>query len=128
MRTRIDFTFYRKLHLREKGYLIHQDLIYTSGKEKFNFQFRLAYFDTDSYNTRIYSYENNVLYGYSFPAYFERGFRTYLNLNWKLHRILTFYLKTGFTYYPDADHIGSSVTRVEGNKLFDLTAQLRIHL
>lgn len=128
LRTRIDFTFYRKLHLREKGYLIHQDLIYTSGKEKFNFQFRLAYFDTDSYNTRIYSYENNVLYGYSFPAYFERGFRTYLNLNWKLHRILTFYLKTGFTYYPDADHIGSSVTRVEGNKLFDLTAQLRIHL
>lgn len=126
LRTRIDFTFSRKLRLREKGYLIHQDFIYTSGK--FKSQFRLAYFDTDSYNTRIYSYENNVLYGYSFPAYSGRGFRTYLNLNWKPHRILTLYLKTGFTYYPDADRIGSSVTQVEGNKLFDLTAQLRINL
>lgn len=128
LRTRINLTFYHKASSREKGYLVHQDITFISGKEKFKSQFRLAYFDTESYNSRIYSYENNVLYGYSFPAYYGRGFRTYLNLNWKPHRMLTVYLKTGFTYYPDWDTISSSVTRVEDNKLFDLAMQIRIHL
>lgn len=125
-RSRIDLVFYRKAWEREKGYLVYQDILFTSSAGKFNSQIRLAYFDTDSYKSRIYSYENNVLYGYSFPAYSGKGIRTYLNLNWKAHRCVTFYLKTGLTYYPERDYIGSGVTKTEGNKLFDTTLQMRL--
>lgn len=87
-----------------------------------------AYFEHGRYNTRIYAYENNVLYGYSFPALYDRGFRSYLNLNWKPFTLITLYLKAGLTYYPDKSTISSSLTQVNDNKLFDLSFQIRIKL
>lgn len=106
--------------------MVYQDVIYTSVSKKFKGQFRVAYFDTDSYNSRIYVYENTVLYGYSFPAYFDRGIRVYANWNWRPFSMTTLYLKTGFCYYPDREYVGSYLTKVESNKLFDMVLQLRI--
>lgn len=126
-RTRACYTRYLKKEKHETGYLLYQDLIYTT-REKLKAQFRLAYFDTNSYNARIYAYEHHVLYGYSFPAYHDRGFRSYLNLNWKPYPPITLYLKAGITYYPDKSTLGSSLTQVDDNKLFDLSFQIRIKL
>lgn len=125
LRTRLDGVYYAKGDKRESGYMLYQDLIYGKPEGNFNMQFRLAYFNTDSYQARLYSYEHNVLYGYSFPAYYDRGVRTYLNLNWKPLDRLTLYAKLGWSYYPDRDAMGSSVTTIEDNKLFDFTLQLR---
>lgn len=125
LRTRLDWTRYAKADKRENGYMIYQDFIYGKPKGDFKMQFRLAYFDTDSYNARIYSYEHNVLYGYSFPAYYDRGIRTYLNLNWKPAAWLAMYFKSGWSYYPERETMGSSVTAIEDNKVFDFTFQLR---
>lgn len=125
LRTRLDWMHYAKADKRENGYLIYQDLIYGKPKGNFKMQVRLSYFNTDSYNTRIYSYEHNVLYGYSFPAYYDRGMRTYLNVNWKPAVWLTLYFKSGWSYYPDRETLGSSVTAIADNKVFDFTFQLR---
>ena len=127
-RTRTSYTRYVKKEKHEGGYLFYQDLMYSSLQNNLKAQFRFAYFDTDSYNTRIYAYENNVLYGYSFPALYDRGFRSYLNLNWKPFTLITLYLKAGLTYYPDKSTISSSLTQVNDNKLFDLSFQIRIKL
>ena len=127
-RTRTSYTRYMKKEKHEGGYLFYQDLMYSSLQTNLKAQFRFAYFDTDSYNTRIYAYENNVLYGYSFPALYDRGFRSYLNLNWKPFTLITLYLKAGLTYYPDKSTISSSLTQVNDNKLFDLSFQIRIKL
>ena len=127
-RTRTSYTRYMKKEKHEGGYLLYQDLMYSSLQTNLKAQFRFAYFDTDSYNTRIYAYENNVLYGYSFPALYDRGFRSYLNLNWKPFSLITLYLKAGLTYYPDKSTISSSLTQVNDNKLFDLSFQIRIKL
>ena len=127
-RTRTSYTRYVKKEKHEDGYLLYQDLMYSSLQNNLKAQFRFAYFDTDSYNTRIYAYENNVLYGYSFPALYDRGFRSYLNLNWKPFPLITLYLKAGLTYYPDKSTISSSLTQVNDNKLFDLSFQIRIKL
>lgn len=128
LQSRASRTRYAKQEKKESGFLVYQDIAYTSLKENFKAQFRFAYFDTDSYNARIYAYENNVLYGYSFPAYQDRGIRSYVNINWKPNRNVTFYLKTGITYYPDKTFISSSLSRVNDNKLFDLTFQIRIKI
>ena len=128
LRTRIDYIHYQKDTREEKGMLIYQDFIFSSRKQNIKTQFRIAYFNTDGYNSRIYTYEHNVLYGYSFPAYQNRGLRSYLNLNWKVLQSITFYLKAGMVYYPDKEYIGSSLTRVNDNKLFDLSLQIRISI
>ncbi len=127
-RIQTSYSRYVKKEKHESGYLLYQDFTYSPTRERLKAQFRFAYFDTDSYNTRIYAYENNVLYGYSFPALYDRGFRSYLNFNWKPLSPVTFYLKAGLTYYPDKSTISSALTQVNDNKLFDLTFQIRIKL
>jgi len=126
LQTRLACSRYEKGQKEEKGILAYEDIVYTSLRQTFRSQLRLAYFDTDSYQSRLYAYEHNVLYGYSFPAYYDRGFRGYLNLNWKPLSILTLYLKGGIIYYPDKTQLSSSTSLVDDNKLFDLTLQLRI--
>ncbi|WP_065219791.1 MULTISPECIES: helix-hairpin-helix domain-containing protein [Butyricimonas] len=128
LQSRATHARYTKQEKKESGFLVYQDFAYTSLKENFKAQFRFAYFDTDGYNARIYAYEHNVLYGYSFPAYQDRGIRSYVNINWKPNRNITLYLKTGITYYPDKTLISSSLSRVDDNKLFDLTFQIRIKI
>lgn len=127
-RTRCNISHYHKDQLKEQGFLIYQDVIYTSPKSKLKMQYRMAWFYTDSYQSRIYAYENNVLYGYSFPSFVGKGFRTYLNLSWKPTKRWTCYLKGGYVIYPDRDFISSGVTKVEGNQLFDLILQFRFML
>lgn len=126
LRTRLSVSRYCKNVVKESGYMIHQDIIWTTPESDFKMQGRVAYFNTDSYQSRIYAYENNVLYGYSFPAFMGKGWRTYLNLTWKPFRNLTCYLKSGFTIYPEQKGISSGITKVEGNKLYDLTLQIRL--
>ncbi|MDE6451896.1 MAG: helix-hairpin-helix domain-containing protein, partial [Odoribacter sp.] len=125
LRTRFTLSHYRKASVKERGYMLYQDVIYAPRKINLKMQCRLAWFQTDSYNSRIYAYENNVLYGYSFPAFMGKGFRTYLNLNWRPVKKLTCYLKTGWVIYPGLDSVSSGLTRTEGNRLYDITLQLR---
>ena len=128
LRTRCALSRFRKDTIAEEGFLAYQDVVYASADDRFKGQFRLAYFDTPSYNSRLYAYEHNVLYGFSFPAYYYRGFRSYLNLRWRPFPFATLYCKLGATYYPNRSTLSSYLSRVDANHTFDLTFQLRIKL
>ena len=52
----------RESREKERGILITQDVAYKPKSMPFRFTLRYALFNTDSYDTRIYSYENNALY------------------------------------------------------------------
>ncbi len=108
--------------------MVYQDVICVFPATDLKMQYRVGWFNTDSYQSRIYAYENNVLYGYSFPAFMGEGWRTYLNLSWKPVACLTCYLKAGFTIYPKQGTISSGVSEVDNNKLYDLTFQLRLKI
>ncbi len=124
-RTRASAVFYKKDKVEEQGVMLYQDIIYQDLCEKFKMQCRVAWFNTDSYHSRIYAFENNALYAYSFPSFMGEGWRTYVNVSWKPVKGLTCYLKSGFTIYPDRESIGSGLMRVEGNKKYDLLLQVR---
>jgi hypothetical protein len=66
LRSRIESTGYCFNHITENGYLIYQDLIVTPSN-RMKFWIRLAYYNTDSYNSRVYSYENDLLYYFAIP-------------------------------------------------------------
>ena len=54
---------------REQGFLAFTDIICKPARGPFSGSLRFQYFDTDSYNTRIYAYENGPLYDMSVPAF-----------------------------------------------------------
>ena len=102
-----------------------QDLILKPKNIPMSATFRYAIFDTDNYDSRIYAYENDLLYEFSIPSYFNRGFRTYLNLRYRINRNLTAEARISRTYLNNEDSIGSALDEINGNKRTDVKAQLR---
>jgi hypothetical protein len=109
----------------ETGYLIYQDIIYKPMSSPFSFSFRYGIFDTDSYNSRIYAYENDVLYMFSIPAYYNRGTRTYLTIRYKVIKGIDIWLRYGLTYYDNIDVISSGLEEIQSNHKQEIKAQIR---
>jgi hypothetical protein len=96
IKNRIEHSIYSKLE-KERGYLVYQDLIYKPVGKRFSMNGRLAYFATDGYNSRLYAYENDLLYSFSMPALYGKGIRSYFNFRQTINDKLTFWIKFAAT-------------------------------
>ena len=110
----------------EYGYVIYQDISYSSLSNPFSFSLRYALFDTDSYNSRIYAYENDVLYAFSIPAYSGRGTRFYLSTKYHISRGIDLWVRYAQTYYNDREEISSGKDLIEGRVKSEIKVQLRL--
>ncbi len=128
IRNRIEVSIHKKGSITEEGYLIYQDLLYNPMQSRFSGNFRFALFSTSGYNSRLYAYENDVLYGYSVPALQNKGIRFYLNGRWNLRRGLDVWMKYGITKYTNVDEIGSGLELISGNIKSDVKVQFRFQL
>mgnify|MGYP007042166935 CR=1 FL=1 len=50
---------------KSNGILLYQDLVYSFKEIPLKLSARYAIFDTDNYDTRLYAYENDLLYVFS---------------------------------------------------------------
>lgn len=82
---------------KEMGMLFYQDVGYEFSSKKMECIARFVLFDTDSYATRIYSYESNPSYQYSSLAFFGKGTKAYVLVRCSLWRKLDCWLKFGLT-------------------------------
>jgi len=127
LKSRIEWvSIKRDSRAKENGLLITQDIAYKPKSFPLSFNLRYALFDTDSYDTRIYSYENNALYVFSVPAYYFQGSRCYLLARYSFSRSIDLWVKYGFFLYNNRDEIGSGAEQIQGDRKSDLTIQLRI--
>jgi hypothetical protein len=127
LKTRFEHALYTGLE-KENGYMIFQDIQYSPIKIPLKVSGRLAWFSTDSYNSRIYAYENDILYTFSIPSFYGKGFRTYLNLNYKIAKNIDFWFKVGNTLWNDRDVISSGYNEIQGNNKTELKFQLRLKI
>ena len=110
----------------ENGYMVYQDVVWKFTKFPMNIAVRYAIFQTDSYDTRIYAYENDVLYAFSIPAYYYRGTRAYLTLKYSPTRKIDIWLRWGQFFYNDRDVISSGLNQINGNTKTEVKAQVRL--
>ncbi|MFZ4797186.1 MAG: ComEA family DNA-binding protein [Bacteroidia bacterium] len=108
------------------GTIIYQDLKMKLFKNKFTINTRLAMFDIDSYNARIYAFEDNVPYTYSVPMYQNSGVRFYLMTSYHLMKNVKFYARFSQTQYNNVKTIGSGLEQINGNTQSDLIMQLQM--
>lgn len=123
LRSRVEFSFFRDAD-KSRGFMIYQDFIYRPSKIPLTAQIRLAFFDTDDYDTRIYAYENDVLYSFSVPALYGKGLRYYFNLNYKINSMLTVWLRFSQTYFTDREVISSGLNAIQGRTRSEIKAQV----
>jgi hypothetical protein len=126
LRNRLELLWYDKNGPNnETGFLTYADLLYRPLLKPLSVVLRLQYFETDDYNSRIYAYENDVLYGYSIPAFFDKGFRYYCIFNYDLDKKTSVWFRLAQTIYRDRSTVGSGLDEINGNKRTEIKIQVR---
>lgn len=128
LRNRVEITWFEKTDKKSNGFLTFFDFIYKPLMKPFSGNIRLQYFETDDYDSRIYAYENDVLYSYSIPVFYDKGFRYYMNLNYDVSKKISVWLRWAQTIYRDKNVIGSGLDEINGNKRSELKLQAMILL
>lgn len=107
------------------GYLIYQDVIYKPAVIPLDLSARFAVFNTDDFDTRLYAYENDVLYSFSVPAYFYQGMRFYLQAKYDIIPGLGVWFRIAQSYFINRQTIGSGLDEIQGNTRTEIKVQVR---
>ena len=127
IRSRTEWVWFDKKGLaEEQGFLIYVDFIYKSMLKPYSGSFRMQYFETNGYNSRLYAFENDVLYSFSIPVFYNTGYRYYINMNYDINKWLTFWIRWAQTIYRDNSLIGSGLDELPGNKKSELRLQAMV--
>ena len=79
------------------GFLLFQEIEYTFRHLPVTLWARYCLFNTDNWASRIYTYENDLLYSYSIPALSGEGSRSYIMGKWKTGKTSELRIKYGIT-------------------------------
>ena len=124
LRSRVEFASTINDNGVSNGYLVFQDILYKPWDSPISFTGRIAFFDTDDSRSRIFAYENNILYEFGIPSFADRGVRYYLNVKYRVSRKLTAEFRWARTIKDKGTH-GSGNEAIEGENRTDVRAQLR---
>jgi hypothetical protein len=116
LKTRIEYNhfFIKDVNLKENGLLIFQDLRYVPVKN-INLYGRIIFFQTDSFNSAVYEYENDLLGVMPNLAMYGKGVRWYFIVKYKPLKFLTLSAKYSETYKPDVTSLSSGDNEIIGN-------------
>lgn len=127
VRGRVELMHYQKeADATEVGWMVYQDVFWRPMISRLSGNVRVALFGTPGYNSRIYAYENDVLYAYSFPMYHNKGMRAYANARYRIGRAADIWVRYAAFVYRGVDEVGSGLDLISGNQRSDVRLQLRI--
>lgn len=129
LRSRFEISSYAiAVDKKENGFLTFLDYLYNPPLNRWSVSTRIQYFETGGYNSRLYAYENDLLYNYSIPAFFDKGFRYYINLSYDLTKQVYLWFKWSQTTYPDKSSIGTGLDEISGNTKDEAKIQIIVYL
>ena len=125
-RSRIEFSKNQRSGARASmGFLAFQDLLYQPVQSAYSFTARVSFFSTGDYDSRIYAYENDLLYNFSVPAFSGKGFRAYFNQRWTLSKRLVLEARWACTFKLKYQDAKTELSENEGSKDTALKFQCR---
>lgn len=135
LRNRIEFSHHTEVNKVSKGYLLFQDIIYKPIASKISFTARYSIFDIHDFDSRIFTYENDLIYEFFIPSFSGRGNRYYLNFRYDLTYNITCefrYARTHLDFKRTSDgeiirelSHGSGLDESLGPDRTELKAQIR---
>ena len=106
-----------------QGFMITENIGYDIGKWQIFAGGK--YFNTDGYDSRLYSYERAMPHTFSFPAYYGHGIRYSLVATWSPSPTLQFNAKAGITDYFDRSTISSGQQQINASSACDIEVGMR---
>ena len=109
----------------DSGYFLSQQVSWKPISNICKVDAGAGYFHTDSYDSRVYTYEKSLLYAFSFTSFYGEGMRLYCTVRVDCSDHFMLMAKYGHTKYFDRSTIGSSNEKINGSLKNDLYLQLR---
>ena len=98
----------------EKGFLLCQDISYSLRAVPLKIWLRYALCTSDGYDSRLYAWENDLLYSFSVPALYGECSRAFVMLSWKPSEMVEVRAKYAFTVFrEEPDRSVKSEVRVQ---------------
>ena len=79
------------------GMLLLQDINLRLRKLPVSIWMRYSIFNTDGYESGLYTWENDLLYSFSIPVLFGTGYRAYIMASWEIAKKAEIRIKYGVT-------------------------------
>jgi len=111
----------------EKGFMSYQQMRYTPEKFPVTVYGRFGLFDT-RFSTRIYTYENDLLYSFSIPSFTGRGIRWYVMVKYPLFSHGAMSLRIARTAYIDRESIGDGPALISEPHKTEIKVQVRVRI
>ena len=128
-RNRVEMVWFDKnSSAAQNGFLSYAEIIYKPMQKKYSGNVRLQYFETDGYDSRLYAYENDVMYSFSIPVFYDKGFRYYLNFNYDINKNFAVWLRWAQTINKDKTTVGTGLDQINGAVKTELKIQLMYSL
>ncbi len=105
------------------GFALIQDASYEW--RRLSLSGRIAFFNTKDYDSRQYVYERDVLYAFSFPAYFNEGVRHYLLAQYSLSRHLDVWVRWARSDFVGLKTIGTGLDQISVPHWSEVKVQAR---
>ena len=126
LRTRVDFVRARStINEPSYGYLVFQDIRLTPSPG-WTIDARITMFETDNFESRVFQFENDLLYVLSNTMLFDQGQRMYIVVNYRATDWLQIWAKAATTLYENRNTISSGNAEILGNRRSDIGIQARI--
>ncbi len=107
--SRMEWTQVRaQLLNKENGTLFLQDLRWHPMGKPWHVSIGYALFKTDSYDSRVYGYEQEIPGSYSIPGYYYEGFRYFVLVRCRVARGVDIWVKYSRTKYTNRNSIGTA--------------------
>lgn len=114
--------------IKKTGFLFFQDIQFNPTNRPWKLALRLQYFESDDYDTRLYAFENSVLYNFSLPAFFNKGIRWYATAQYKtiLKKLISciFGFNISHSAYAAGTTIGSGQDEIPANGKTEMKLQV----
>jgi hypothetical protein len=125
IRSRVELSSFshRLLGAPAMGYLFYTDVVYKPYQYWLSGNLRFQAFEAENYDSRIYAYENDLLFVSSTPSFYNNGVRCYMNVRAKTkvkilsNSVLQVNMKLATTVYTNISHVGSGVGAIRGNRV-----------
>ncbi len=128
LRSRVEFTRNKSAGEEwENGFLIYQD-IRLQPTRKLQIDARFTLFDTESFDTRVYQFENDLLYVLSNVMLSGQGQRSYVVIKYEALESLDIWLKYSLSYFENVNTVSSGLSEIQGQKKNTIGIQVRLSL
>jgi hypothetical protein len=115
----------RPLAYKHDGLLLYQDAGVEVGHTGLGLHLRIAFFDTDTYEERLYAYEHDLSQSFTVNSHYDRGWRAFLLVSYS-YRWFHVWMKFSQTYYVDKGEIGSGLDLIPKNHKTELKVQVMV--